>query len=610
MAGINRYTNPLGQSLEQYVPIPFQEMAAAGQAIQQRGDLAEQQQMQQEIGLASMEALAPAYAKFRDTFVNDYKTKAGALLEKYKNPSDPEFIRESRKLNLTFAADPRLQTIKQGNEFIKGQQKIAQELSAKGIKAIDPNRNFTGVDANGRLIVPTGNIRGTNFDEDLTKSFLQIRDNMVDNGKGWKTNQPNIDNLAKNMLANIDSNPITRDAQDYYMQQGMNPQQARQATEGLIRQAYTDNLRTDRDYAYDNLQINREQLALAKRRQAMDEMEFSAKANAKKMQGTGLLPEQSPINPEDLNRDLLNGVDKVLSNLNSVGGLSKKGVTVADTPENRKKYAGKFSPFKSPDQTIEHGIVIKGTNQLRINDNNYNVDDLQVLKTAREQLGQAATNGKGGFLKDKTVLEKYKQFLKNDNASYTFWNTTNGDQLKMLDNLYVGANGEKLGNATLIKDGKTTQIASGDGGLKGLKGFSFSGVSAAPMKGFPNGAIKVNAVDEDNNPVQILKPLDNQTARLFQVTNTGYKALTSGKSNSEIAKDSSMHMMIDNQILVPQKNPGGGISLYRLNSDGKVSKTPAVLQEADGSVIDAFEAYEEAERGNFNNYLTGFTNKG
>ena len=610
MGAINRYTNPLGQSLEQYVPIPFQEMSAAGAAIQQRGDLAEQQQMQQEIGLASMEALAPAYAKFRDTFVNDYKTKAGALLEKYKNPSDPEFIRESRKLNLTFAADPRLQTIKQGNEFIKGQQKIAQELSAKGIKAIDPNRNFTGVDANGRLIVPTGNIRGTNFDEDLTKSFLQIRDNMVDNGKGWKTNQPNIDNLAKNMLANIDSNPITRDAQDYYMQQGMSPQQARQATEGLIRQAYTDNLRTDRDYAYDNLQINREQLALAKRRQAMDEMEFSAKANAKKLQGTGLLPEQSPINPEDLNRDLLNEVDKVLGNLNKVGGLNKDEFSIeipySKIKEYEKIYGKNITNKQSMDPTgntfdPKFKLTIKGT---------YNKDNLEVLKTAREFFGKNAQNSQGGWLKDKTILEMYKKELKNDNASYTFWNTTNGDQLKMLDNLYVGANGEKLGNATLIKDGKTTQIASGDGGLKGLKGFSFSGVSAAPMKGFPNGAIKVNAVDEDNNPVQILKPLDNQTARLFQVTNTGYKALKSNKSNPEIAKDPSMHMMIDNQILVPQKNPGGGISLYRLNSDGKVSKTPAVLQEADGSVIDAFKAYEEAERGNFNNYLTGFTNKG
>lgn len=602
---INRYVTPIEQTLEQYVPIPFQEMFQAGQAIQQRGDQAQAAQDAAQIGLASMEALAPAQREFVRTYSNDFTKQAGDLLQKYgNNTSDPQFVREAAKLRMQFAADPRLKIIQQTNQALKADQEVARKLSASGVKYLDPNRNFTGADQQGNLIAPTGNIRGTNFDEDLTKAFLQIRDNMVDNGRGWKTNKPNLDQLANNLQRNLDTNPVTRDAIEYYKQQGLSDTQARQATQGLIRQAYTDNLRTDRDYAYDQLQ-------LAYRREAREASEFQAKLSAKKNQGIpGLVPEVSPIAAADLNKDLIKGVDNTLSRLNKVGGLAKSVVqTVADTPENRKKYAGKFTEipkYAAASSGTGAAPAIIGT-ELRLNTstgNTYNPDEVAVLRTAREQMGNLAKNPEtGSYLKDKTVLERYKQFLQADNAAYTFWNTQSGDVLKHLDSVYVGSKGEKLGNASVVNDkGKLLKTAGKDFNIGDYDGFSFSGISAAPMEGFPNGAIKVNAINKkDGKIAQFLKPLDPQTAGYFMASNKGYRALTSGKSNEDIAKDRSNYIPTEEgYFLLPQKNTKGSIDLYPIDANGK--------KLSNGYI--PFEAYEQQEREAFNQYITGFTNKG
>lgn len=608
---ISKYTKPLEQTLEQYVPLPFEEMMQAGKAIQMRGDQADAQNAAVETGLGSMEALAQGQSKFRDTFVKDYRTQASNLLDKYKgNTSDPEFIRESRKLNLTYAADPRLQTIKQTNEFLKSQEKIKQELGAKGIKYIDPNRNFSGVDAQGNLIAPSSSVRGTNFDEDITKSFLQIKDNLTDNGRGWKTNKPNLDNLAGNWIKNLDSNPVTRDAIDYYKQQGMSDQQAKQATAGLIKQAYTDNLRTDRDYSYDQMLISRENLALSKRKQAMDEYEFKAKLAAKQKQVVGLVPAEGPIDPKDTNKTLIEQADKILSQVNKGGGIPQSKIqTIADTPENRQKYAGKFdviNKYSTNTAGIGAGPSAAEGTQLRIKDQyakgTYNPEHVQMIRLAREQLGPLAKNG-NNFLSDKTVLERYKQHLANDNFSSTFWTTSRGDQLKALDNTYVGANGEKLGDATLIDpSGKHIRTSDKDFNVTNYTGFSFSGFSAVPNSDYPDGAIKVSAIDKKNGKiVQFLKPMDRSMSGMFEVSNKGYKALMSGKTNDEIAKDRTLQLSDDSgNTLVPQKVPNGGISLFYIDKNtGKRLNQPPL----------PFGDYVNHERDNFTQYLEQFSNK-
>ena len=120
MATINRYSTPVQNSLEEYVPMPMDMLFKSAAAIQNRGDAIEDLNNRTEFGLASTEALAPAYKEFINQYTNDYKTKAGDLLAKYNNnTSNPEFIRESKRLNTQFASDPRLQIIRQGNEQMK-----------------------------------------------------------------------------------------------------------------------------------------------------------------------------------------------------------------------------------------------------------------------------------------------------------------------------------------------------------------------------------------------------------------------------------------------------------------------------------------------------------
>lgn len=220
---ISRYTNPLGNTLEQYVPIPFQEMVNAGQMIQQRGDLAEQQAMQVETGLASLEARAPVYAQFRDKFVNDFKTQASSLLDKYKgNTSDPNFIRESKKLNLTFASDPRLQTIKQGNENIKRSQELEARMKAEGKLFISDLNSFKGIDETGKLSVYNGSPRQINTLDNWTnliKAGAATEESIGDR----ITNKRGLQQAIKGISSDIQGQQEMRQA---YLDQGLSPQQA------------------------------------------------------------------------------------------------------------------------------------------------------------------------------------------------------------------------------------------------------------------------------------------------------------------------------------------------------------------------------------------------
>lgn len=232
---ISRYTQPVQQTLEQYIPLPFDEMLKAGQAIQQRGDQAEQQQLQTQAGLASMEALSPAYAQFRDKFTNDFKTQASTLLDKYQgNTSNPEFIRDMRRLNTQFATDPRLATIKQGNEQLRQNQQIAAKMKAEGKLFIQPE--FNGLDARGNLTANIPGVEAVNTLEDWTKAGAIAHGSMEDIGSKT-TNARNLANWRKAISSDTAGQERLMRA---YQQQGLSPEQAQRAVQsnisGLVNQ--------------------------------------------------------------------------------------------------------------------------------------------------------------------------------------------------------------------------------------------------------------------------------------------------------------------------------------------------------------------------------------
>lgn len=232
---ISRYTKPVEQTLEQYVPLPFQEMMQAGKAIQERGDLAEQQQMATQAGLSSMEALAPGYAQFRDSYANDFKTKASTLLDKYQgNTSNPEFIRDIKRLNVQFSTDPRLSTIKQGNELLRQNQQIAAKMKAEGKLFIQPE--FKGVDERGNLTANIPGVEAVNTLEDWTKAGSIAHGSMEDIGNKT-TNARNLANWKKAIVGDVAGQERLFRA---YQQQGLSPEAAKRAVQsnitGLVNQ--------------------------------------------------------------------------------------------------------------------------------------------------------------------------------------------------------------------------------------------------------------------------------------------------------------------------------------------------------------------------------------
>ncbi len=232
---INRYSKAIDQSLEKYVPLPLDAMFQAGEAIQKRGDLAQLQADQTEIGLASLEAYAPAQREFVNAFTNEYKTKASSLLDKYhSNAADPQFIRESRKLNMQFINDPRLKIIKETNDKVKFNEQIAARMQAEGKLFIKPE--FTGADANGNLTANVGNVQGVNTLDEWTKAG-QIAHASTEEIGTTITNKNNLDRWKKAITGDVEGQAKLARA---FMQQGMTAEQAANAVkssvQGLVNQ--------------------------------------------------------------------------------------------------------------------------------------------------------------------------------------------------------------------------------------------------------------------------------------------------------------------------------------------------------------------------------------
>lgn len=282
---INKYTQPIQNTLEQYVPLPFDELLKAGSLIQERGDLAEQQQMQVQTGLASMEALAPGYSQFRDKFANDYKSSATTLLDKYQgNTSNPEFIRDIKRLNMQYSSDPRLQTIKQGNDLYRQNQQIAAKMKAEGKLYIQPN--FTGVDERGNLTANVPGVEGVNTLEDWTKAGMIAHQSTEDIG----TKTTNSRNLKK-WRDSINSDTQGRDRlKQAYIQQGLSPDRAEQAVkntiQGLVNQYGVE---TKTNTALLNYGLNERQFAYQRQQDAakLDIDRFKAETARLKAQGAG-----------------------------------------------------------------------------------------------------------------------------------------------------------------------------------------------------------------------------------------------------------------------------------------------------------------------------------
>lgn len=416
---ISEYSTPVQSVRQEYIPLPLDFIMQAGNAIQQRGDKNTAINDQFQTGLASMEALAPGHKDYLKNYVNQYRTEQSGLLDKFKNnEADPEYIRESRRINMKYAADPNLKIIQQANELYKDKVKTTQQLLANNKKYIDSNPTFNGLDSNGNLSSNVGNVRATDFDDSILKNFQAIGNNL-EGFRGVRTSQRNINRAQGQYLDALNghsNNQDINDAVSYYKQQGYNDSQARNAVSGLIAQG-SNYIRSEKDY-------HDEDLAYKIRRDALEDARYRALHGP---QAAGPPPFEvlnfgKPITPNDPNNTVrsskVSDIDKVLDNLDEKGNLKTTARLVDLTPENKKAYPNAKEVYKS--YLGDRGLGDTRPNSLQIK--GVDINESNLLNTAKQLTGISSGS-------NKDILGKYKDLVNSFNQSANSVYSTNNDKL-------------------------------------------------------------------------------------------------------------------------------------------------------------------------------------
>lgn len=599
---ISEYTNPVQNSLEQYVPLPLEQIYKSAAAIQQRGDLAANQNDAVQTGLSSMEALAPGQRDFVNKFANDFRAQQGALLDKYHgNTSDVNYDQESRKLNMQFAADPRLTTIKQVNELIKKKQSIKDELDAKGLKYLDSNPSFTGVDGSGNLTSDVGSLKSTAFDSNINQAFKD-KENAIEQIGHRLTNHRNLMKIHDSYV-NQDGtlNTDNQDVQQglaYYKQQGLTDMQAAAKVRNHVDAGlgYAHDLK---DHFYEISPYQSEELSLRwaelKDKQAREKKEAQPEL-------PNLLPfthERAPLIETNVNQNKLNQLDNIKFKDN--GGLNKDQFFMDDTPENRKKLDAKGQKYATHNDIDVDALGTEGgmTKKLIV-EGGYNPNESKLVDEAREFLGPNAKNGKN-FISDQHTIERYKATLSNQAQEMNYIKPNNSEYLKSLEDVQIGKKGENIGPQYTIfnSDGSLNDGSKqGSNPLENIKegSFSYGGANPTPFGKYQNGTVKINATDKKGNPVEIIKPLDRYQQQVLSLPNQMYKALNSDVSNSDLEK--TPITMPNGQMIYIQKGETAdhkvGMKAYIMTDSGpKEVDVERIINDTMAGLYNSQEPYKK-----------------
>lgn len=227
MAVGNPWFNSVEQTLPQYIPLPFNELMAAGQQLQQRYDTNLAGLDQTATGLASIEARLPGHRQYVSDFTNRFRTEADELLSKYNyNAADPQFSRELTRLRSRYTNDPNLRTILMANEADKRNSELAAKMAAEGRLFINPQAR--GIDDQGRLINDVGQVRGVNTLDQYRERLKMASQARTEQGN-MITNRPALEQAQSEIMSAYQSNaPEIQDLRQAYLTQGLTPERAEQ----------------------------------------------------------------------------------------------------------------------------------------------------------------------------------------------------------------------------------------------------------------------------------------------------------------------------------------------------------------------------------------------
>lgn len=228
---INQYSNPVQNTLEQYIPLPFDTLMRAGAATQQRYNAAEDLDTSTLSGIASTETRAAGYKNFVQSTLSNYKNDMSGLIDKYNGRlDDPQFQREQKQVINKYKNDPNWQVIKTGNENIKLDQDIAAKLRAEGKLVINPAKSFTGADDRGNLLDYTPGVKEVNTLDNWENAYKIAHGSMQFDGSGYDTNKNSLNAARTAILGQIKTGaPEVRDLIQAYTEQGLTPEQAQSA---------------------------------------------------------------------------------------------------------------------------------------------------------------------------------------------------------------------------------------------------------------------------------------------------------------------------------------------------------------------------------------------
>ena len=241
MAQGNPYFTGVTQTLEEYVPMPMDMLFKAGQAVQGRYDQSEADNSAMETGIASTEAKASGYKDFVNNTLKSYRGEMTSLIDKYGGKlENPEFIRESKKVQNRFKNDPTWNVIKEGNKNIDRALDMQSRMKAEGKLFTSPLSTFKGTDAQGNLVAFDGAPEAVNTLDEWTNSFKIAHGSSEDIGNK-STNRRNLNKTRQAIEADIKNGGVQSSRlMQAYMEKGMNPQQAKQAVlsnvSGLVNQ--------------------------------------------------------------------------------------------------------------------------------------------------------------------------------------------------------------------------------------------------------------------------------------------------------------------------------------------------------------------------------------
>lgn len=517
--GLSPYYTAAENTLEQYVPLPFQEMMAASTAIQQRADKIMEQQAATDSMLANIEALAPEHKNYITNVANSFRDTQAKLLDKYNgNASDPEFIRESRKAIMQAASDPNFRTILSANERLKMNDKIARQMAAEGKLFINPE--FRGVDANGRLIDDVGNVEYVNTLDKLKEQYATAYQTMVNDNKGTISNATALNNVKANAMEMVkNQSPEFLRLHQAYMQQGMNAQQASQKIASDL--AGLDNqfqVKNERDNQYYNYQLALRQDARNAQTHALQISKLKAELAALSGQGQqGLTPSgtfiEGAISAKDVNKDKLNLISMFRQQLDSKGNL--KQVDRVKDKQATYSYLNSSSSVAGSGANSTQLFKSSGSNTKN------NKTAYETLQYMRNELGWANKQGSA-----KQVADAYEKMVRSDNLAPITYVPGQSSVYNGLERTF----GTNLSGAYYYEDGKRKKADNPELIAELEKNKALLGLSSS------NGGSVVFRSTKDGVPVTITVPMDYNTKRILGNTLQIGNILTDYSDNESLQK--------------------------------------------------------------------------